>query len=798
MRRHALPFGAACAYAALFLLLSGGFLFSRSPGGTEVKGQVHDPQGLIIVNAQVHLLPVSENSPNRTEYWEASTDVQGRFEFSELISGHYRLRVCAIGFRCDEIPIELGDTAANVVVRLPVAGVYEGVQVTATRQETETSKTILSSALVSSEHLERQIALNLAQALEAVPGVTWVNAGSFRSRPVIRGLDSNRVLVLVDGERLNNARTSTNNSGLETSLVDLSQIQQVEIVNGPGSVLYGSDAIGGVVNIRTRTAMPSEKLRLGARARGEFFPNSDGQRTHLDLSGGYRWWTANASASLAKLNDYRSPAGRVYESGVRDSSALVDLRLYPSLQHIFSAKFLHHGAYNFGVPTVEANPDFLGIFPFSKLQKFSGGYTGYFRSRWFSTLNARMYSQVQPRDFFNDTFAAGTHVLSDTVTRVRTSGFDAQVTAAPTGRHELTYGFNTYRDSSHETRLQVLQAGGVSTVLTQAPSTPDSALSNAGLFLQEQFEASRRLRFVGGIRLDRFNLSASNTDKFDANAFTLIQSSRSDAAWSGALGTSITLHPTLTVTAHVARAFREPNLFERYFFGRGSSGGFIVPNPNLSPETSVQLDLGTRFYTRFVRTSVNYFSHELRNLITAAPGTFLGQSVRSGQQVRQNVNINRARIQGVESKAELSVVRFHAEWTPVVTLVWQHGTNRTTGQPLGLISPLATQASLRWVPRGARLWSEWRTHYVKAGRRVPAGENAIPGFTVLAWRSGYEFSRSERATGALLPRGVSSINLQFGIENLANRLYRGLFETVPQPGREYRFALNFNFGATTR
>ena len=80
------------------------------------------------------------------------------------------------------------------------------------------------------------------------------------------------------------------------------------------------------------------------------------------------------------------------------------------------------------------------------------------------------------------------------------------------------------------------------------------------------------------------------------------------------------------------------------------------------------------------------------------------------------------------------------------------------------------------------------------GDRVPAGELPITGYTTFAGRWGCEFTRAERLSRAVLPPGVSSLTLQFGIENLTNRLYRDLFETVPQPGREFRFAVDFNFG----
>ncbi len=785
-------------HTVLFVLLSSPFLFGNpETGAAGLAGEVTDPQGLVIANAQVRLLAGIENGSGGAELREAATDNLGRFQFRQLRPGVYRLKACATGFECGESSVEVRDASAEPVeIRLRVAGIYEGVVVTASRQESETSETTLASAVVPSQRLEEQITLNMAQALEAVPGVNWENAGAFRSRPVVRGLDSNRVLILVDGERLNNGRTSTTNTGIEPALVDLSQIDQVEVVNGPGSVLYGSDALGGVINIRTRTARPGDTLRLGARVRGEWFTNSNGQRSFLDLTGSQRWWSLRAAGSVGNINDYRSPAGPLYFSGVDEKSALTDLRFYPASGHSFFAKFSQRNAHNFGVPSLESYPVFLAVFPFSKLQKFSGGYNGSFRSPWVSILQVRAYRQEQPRDFYTDlTAAPDSHIVSDTVTRVRSMGVDAQITAIAAKRHQLTYGISSYGDRHRENRLQVLRTGIDSTVLTRAPSVPNSTFANTGLFVQDQLHLSRRLRLQGGIRVDHYRLNASKTAEYDAAAFTVIEESRRDTAWSGNLGAGLAVGSHWTATANLGRAFREPNLFERYFFGRGSLGNFFVPNPNLKPETSLQLDLGARMDRGPVRASINYFLNNLRDLITTVPGTFQGQTARRGEPIRQNVNINRARIQGVESTGELSFKGARSQWTTGVTAVWQRGTNRTTDLPLGLIAPFVGQARLRFAPRGTRIWSEWQTRVTKGGNRVPPGEIPITGYTSLAWRWGTKLTRAEWLSRAILPPGVSSIDLQFGIENVANRLYRGLFETVPQPGREFRFAVDFNLDA---
>ncbi|MGH9863446.1 MAG: TonB-dependent receptor [Candidatus Acidiferrales bacterium] len=765
----------------------------------EISGHVLDPQGLVLVGAHVRLFEQGKDE-HAPLVAKMLTDAEGRFRFTDVPAGRYRLEVFANGFRRDSREIELGDESLKLDVSLAVAGVLEGVAVTATREEGETFDSPLPTAVLSSATLNRQVPLNLAQALEAVPGVTWVNAGAFRSRPIIRGLDSNRVLVLVDGDRLNHGRTSTTESGLETSLMGFGQVEQVEVVRGPGSVLYGSDAFGGVLNIRTRQVEPGDGLRLGVRLRGEFFTANDGRRSETEVFASTRWLGVRVSGSAGAFEDYDSPLGPVFRTGVDESSALGEVRVYPAPHRSSFFKFLHRGAYNFGFPDTVADPQFLGLFPFSKLQKYSAGYQASYKSPAFSAVQLRLYYQDQTRDFSSTVRTPGFNLLTDTVTDVESLGAEFQASSLAARRHVLTYGITYYRDRNQDRRAQLLQLPGTPApiLLSQAPSVPNSSLSGLGLFLQDQLELTRRLRLTGGVRFDHFKLQALPTANFNPAAFGTIAENQQDNAVTGNLAASYTLTDGWQVTGQVARAFREPNLFDRYFVGRGPFGGFVAPAPDLDPETSAQFDLGTRVRRGPVRASVHYFLNNLSNLLVLAPSTFQGSPTFGGQPVFQNVNVAKSRIQGVESSAEFFFEGWRSQWTPFLTLAWQRGTNRTDEEPLPFIAPFVSQLGLRWQPTRLRAWSEYRVRVAKGTDRVPPGQLPVSGFTVHGWRWGYESVRGERGLGARLPAGVASVNFHFGLENVTDHLYRGLFELVPEPARSFRFGMELNLDSTAR
>lgn len=763
---------------------------------TRVRGRVTDAQQSAIAGADVRLLPASglpHSAPQNTV-----TNDAGEFQFDAVASGDYRLTLSKEGFESRTEPLRVAAADVELDLKLRIAAVHEGVIVTAKRQQGETLDSELPAAVVTRRELDRSLPVNLAQALDDVPGVMWRDAGSFRSRPVMRGLESNRMLILVDGERLNNGRTATDFGGIETSLVDVAQVEQVEIVRGPGSVLYGSDALGGVINIITPSAHRSDGPRFGADLGGEFFSNSDLRRGHADLFASNRWMSARAGGSLGYADAYASPAGPVFFSGDRDDSAFSELRVFPGKGHSLFAKLGYRGAYDFGLPDTDPQPAFLAYFPYSKLRKFDAGYTGNYDMPAFSALQVKFYQQGQNRNFSNLLTVPGFELFSQTVTRVSTWGADVQATSIASRKHVLTYGANFHRDANEDNRLQILFPSSLNLILSEAPSVPNSEMTGTGLYLQDQLDVNSRVRLTGGVRWDRYRLSASETPNFDPGAGSLVVDAHTDHAVSGNGAVAVRLADGWLLTGAVARAFREPNLFERYFFGRGSVGGFIVPNPDLKPESSVQFDVGMRTARGPVRLTFDYFLNRLTNLITTTPGTFEGQTEVGGEPVFQNTNIDRARIQGVESTAEVDVRGLGARWTPFISLAWQRGTNLTSAEPLSLIAPFVGTAGLRWQAQRLPLWSELRARVVASNDRIPAGFTPLQGYTVFAWRFGYEVVRGERGLGTHLPRGFAGMSFYAGIENLGNRLYNNLFDTVPEPGRTFRGGVRFHFDSSRR
>jgi outer membrane receptor protein involved in Fe transport len=239
-----------------------------------VTGVITDSTGAPVEGARVVLRAVASGQQSETR-----TDGTGRYELAAPANGSYLLVVTRDGFA--ESANTLTVTQAEQTLDQPVTlqvGLTAEVSVTAARNERESRQIPLHVDTLSQTAIEQANPVSTGDALAAAANVTPVGNGPFGVRPRLRGLDSTRMLVLVDGERLNTARQATNRTGAEVGLIPTDGVERIEIVNGAGTLLYGSDALAGTINIVTNqpTFTPTTRWLYGFN--GYYSSNEDGRR----------------------------------------------------------------------------------------------------------------------------------------------------------------------------------------------------------------------------------------------------------------------------------------------------------------------------------------------------------------------------------------------------------------------------------------------------------------------------------------------------------------------------------------
>lgn len=268
-----------------------------------LDGTVTDQNKAVLVNAEVQLLSIASGLVQTTK-----TDSSGRYELDGLQRGAYRISVRSAGFVTAERSITWRRSGAYTENFVLAPGIIESsLTVTAAKGSARaTSEAPQNVTVIDQSHIEERRPAATLRALWGAPNLTPVIANSALERPRLRGLASNRVLIILDGERLNNVRSDPT-SGVSPSVVDVTQLESAEVVSGAGSSLYGSDAIGGVINLITAgPARGDDGNRLSLRANGDFHSNSRFRRGAATLDWSRSKFALRLGGSLFRQANYHS------------------------------------------------------------------------------------------------------------------------------------------------------------------------------------------------------------------------------------------------------------------------------------------------------------------------------------------------------------------------------------------------------------------------------------------------------------------------------------------------------------
>ena len=508
-------------------ILGAAFLAATASAG-DIKGKASDTGGGALPGAEVTL----ENAATGAQT-VVLTDQAGAYAFADLKAGIYRLIAHMPGFSQVARRTTLASDQSNAEINfvLTVGNLQSEVTVTASRSSRDTLVVPLRAESLGEETMAATNPASSGELMVEATGVTPVGSGPFQMRPRLRGLDSTRVLILVDGERLNNARTATDRAGVEVGLVDAASIESVEVVSGAGSVLYGTDALSGTVNILTAQPSFSDKARFIGNANGYYSSNETGLRGNLGVGVTAPKYALNLSGGKESFDNYKSGGedgtvledsrplfanGTLKQVDTIDTNFGFNFKAFPEPfnapfvrtsteiptsnmdgttlngnglvafndKNSLKVKYFHREAKEVGFPDFVPPQFFQGIvLPYSKLDKVSVRYEARLINSWFSHLAVTGYYQKQDRLLRNVDipvqFPAPSATFfpisvfrlvinSDTGQKVKTQGFDVQGTFLASPRNVLTAGLTYYQDDSADYRTSSTQTNLVGQVVLGA------------------------------------------------------------------------------------------------------------------------------------------------------------------------------------------------------------------------------------------------------------------------------------------------------------------------------------------
>ena len=738
----------------MYALLAALALVVPAPAPQSVTGTVSDPAGNPLADARVTLIELGRTT---------TTDPEGRFVFTNVAAGAYRLSVSAIGFAPSVRAVTVGDSTITVDVRLkPSVVELTELQVTASPGAT----TLLDSpqpvsALSGDQLLERQAA-SLGETVQGLPGVRSLSTGTGIGKPVIRGLTSNRVLVVVDGQRLESQQWGDEHG----PNVETEEAERIEVIRGPASVLYGSDALGGVVNV-VQKDLPDAIGRagfVGGRIIAGYGTNNEQPHGSLQLHGARGGLGVRASLTGRTSDDIRTPAGPLFNSGNRAVSGSGSVG-YRADWGSVSATYSHRDE------KLEIHEDPAEDPTATPLQRI-----GEDRAKLSATVPlgaARLdgdfaFERNRRREFEE---AGASDVALGLLSKTYTANLHY---------HHVAFGpwAGVLGVSGLINRFDKF---GAETVI------PNSTTKAGGVYVFEQADYGRWNISVGA-RYDYRILDVNPDD-----ALGVIQQRRTYHSVTGNLGLLYHLSESTALVLNAGRGFRAPSSFE--LFANGVHEGTVAferGDPGLNNERSLNADLAFRVQGRQVRAEIGAFANFIQDFIYSRPTADVDPE--SGYQIF-DVTQGDARLIGVEGAVQFHPTAFlHFEGSADYT----HGQNTSTDTPLPAIPPF--RAAYTGRLEGERL-GVLESPYVSLGGESNAAQRRLdPAEATFFELSGYQtegYTLANAGAGFAVPVGGRSLQLDIQLRNVFNKRYTNFLSRyktyASDPGRNLVVRLTTNW-----
>lgn len=639
------------------------------------------------------------------------------------------------------------------------------LQVTAGRTATPGVETAQRVSVVESETLERRSLATWTEALRGVPGAFLQSSGPGQGIVIVRGLKGSEVLHLVDGMRFNNS-FFRNAPSQYLALLDPFHLERIELLRGSASTRYGSDAIGGVVQLFTpEPPLQDEHAQGGLRLRSRW-DSAQLARTgrveghygdaRLGFAAGFSGFDYGARAVAGGERVVASAfSARGYDLALAwRPDAVQDWRL--SGQHFTQPRTPRHHELVAGFADT----------PESTVAEFvpNGRRALQLRYRHAAPRGVDRLDVQLARQIILDnrrSQAFGSEVLEAEANRSRLDGLSLQVERAFGPRQLLRGGIDLYRDVIDSQRLR-FEDGVLSTATARFPD--GSEARSAGLYLVHEWTPLPAWRLDSGLRYTREQVQIASADRG-------IGVDLDEGAWTGTLGSVVTLGGGWQWTLSVGRGFRAPNVFDLGTLGNRPGNRFNTPNPDLAPETALSSDTGLVWQGERLRAEAVVFRLDYRDRIVSAP---TGNTVEGREEVR-SVNAAEARYYGVEAGLR---------WNLGASLGLQAAVNLTRGderlagtrQPADRVPPLNGSLGLDWQPH-PRWRFDLQTVAADAQRRLAPGDlrdsrinpAGTPGWT--RWDLGAEWQA----------RGDLTLRLRG--ENLFDHAYREHGSGIDAVGR---------------
>ena len=522
-----------------------------------------------------------------------STDENGKYTLTNLPNGNLKLMFSCIGFATQHKTIALREKETLLDISLEEKAFQMDEVIVSTAFNKLQSQNVMKVEHASMRSLQQKGTSTLIEGLATIPGVSQVSTGTSIGKPVIRGLSGNRVLVYSQGVRVENQQFGDEHGlGLNDA-----GVESVEVIKGPASLLYGSDALGGVLYFNPEKFADAHTFQ--ANFSQKLFSNTLGSNTSLGLKTSTENWKFSARGSYNTHSDYTVPKrDRVTNTRYNESD-------FKSGIGYSNAKFSSVLRYNF-------NKLDLGIPENGVTEQTKSKKTDYPRQGVFNHLlswNTILYLENSKLDIdlgyinndrseFEDSNNARLHM------KLNTFNYDAKYHLPKFGKIESIVGIQGMHQTNANSGEEYL--------------IPDATTTDFGIFGTFNYEWKSNV-IQAGLRFDNRKISSTPYGILgEEGSFDAIN--KSYDSFNAALGFKTKLREDLTFRLNIASGFRAPNLAELTSNGvHEGTNRYEIGNANLKTEQNVQTDVNLEYNNDHFEFFINGFYNHINHYIYAAP-----------------------------------------------------------------------------------------------------------------------------------------------------------------------------------
>jgi len=777
------------------MLLWSSLIFSQISGTVNDKSSNEPLSG-------AHIVLYYENGITIAEHAISGED--GSFKLKTSPQPDMRLVISYLGYQANELRII--ENQSDIKISLQPSAVDMGeVRVSALRSDKMLKEVSIPVSVLNSEDMLKDRGFTAPEMLRNEPGVTLSGDGIWATSLNIRGLSEQRIVTLVDGNRIETATDIA--AGM--AMVDVNDIERIEVIKGAASSLYGTGAMGGVVNIITKDGQFSPQLNAGGSVSLVHQTVNNMSGVNASVNAGAEKWYVRLSGTYRDASNVQTPEGELENSQFSDKNLSIKAGFKPFEDHELKLNYQRYEANDVGIPGGRSFPSTAtATYPEEIRDMFSTSYTIHTKGDMLKDIQLKYFHQYIVRDV---ELIPNPAVVVTPSGYHNTNGLQLQASLTPGKSHAITAGMDAWqRELRTEREKNINQAvkdtaGNIITVnhiVRGEIPIPETKFSSLGWFVQDEFTTlNDKLKITLGGRFDLINIR--NEEAIDPD-YMIINDVRNDnppnqritfeardvmnQSWSANLGLLYELNENMNLTASFSRAFRSPSIEERYkYIDLGSMVN--IGDPDLKPENGYFADLGFHIWANRLQVSLNAFANRMNNLIVAEPGqaiyNYSDQPDRYDTiQALINANVDEALLYGYDLSLSYS---FIPGWVAFASSSFVRGIDTKNDTDLPLIPPLNGRLGLKYKhPKWFGM--EVAARLVSDQLKVAEGESTTGGYAT------YDLRLYSRPINI----GIGSMEIYTGIENITDRAFvnhltsnRGLIKY--EPGRNVYLRLKLNF-----